>query len=164
MASSNTLTYDDVPPHRPALSELGGGTKENRPGYAPNPVTMATAEDFNQMSKQLAALGAMAPLVQFDVTISAGTPVIANFTSLRQGLVLGDFTVTDAGVGSTQISWLATKLPPLGRGPIAGLTQNTANADGVKAFYTTVSSNPAVQVVTSVGGVATDINFTVQIY
>lgn len=162
--SSNTLTFDDAVPHRPTVSELGGGTKLNHTTRPPDPVTMLTAEDVNQMSKQIAALAAMAPLVQFDVTITAGTPVISNFTSLRQGLVLGDFTVTDAGVGSTQISWLASKLPPLGRAPLAGLTQNTANADGVKAFYTTVSGNPAVQVVTSVGGVATDINFTVQIY
>lgn len=49
MSSSDTLTYDQTPPHRPAIDELGGGAKVNV-APEPDPVRQLRAEDINQLS------------------------------------------------------------------------------------------------------------------
>ena len=54
--STNTLTFDESPPRRPGLDDVGGGQKVND-GGTPDPIRDPTAEDANQTAKQLVAIG-----------------------------------------------------------------------------------------------------------
>jgi hypothetical protein len=159
-----TSTWKETSARRPGLNDVGGGQKENDPKFPPDPVRHPTADDYNQISMQVASMARMVPAAQFDVTFTAGAPSIENFSAMNEDLVVGDFTVTDVAAGSTQISWPAALLPPSGRRPVACASEDIADLDGVRAFYTTVSGDPAVQVVTTVAGVATDVKFTVQVF
>jgi hypothetical protein len=166
MPSSDTLTYDADPPHRPALSELGGGAKENVAKRPPDPVKHPTAEDFNQMSKQHEAANRVLPLARLFVRITAGTPSVFAVQALGSNVVVGDFTVTDNAAGDTTIAWTTGtggKLPAAVG--VGGLTVTSDVAiDEARAFLTTSGSNPAVRVKTKNGGTGTDTNFTVDIY
>lgn len=160
--SSNTLTFDDSPPRRPTIDDVGGGQKVNATA-APNPVTQATAEDFNQTTKQVVAYGKMIPLARLFVTFAAGVPSITTMHTPSEVLVIGDFTVTDNADGDTTISWVVTKMPARSGGPIVSQIDDT-DIDKLRAFYTTDSGNPAVRVKSLLGGVGTDANFVVEIY
>lgn len=166
MASSNTSTWDQSTPHRPAITELGGGEKQNDARRPPNPSRHATAEDFNQLSKQAEAAGRTIPLARLFVTFSGGTPSVAAVQAPGSSVVAGDFTVTDNAAGDTTLAWTTGtggKLPAAVG--VGGLTINSDVAiDEQRAFLTTSGGNPAVRVKTKNGGVATDANFTVEIY
>lgn len=168
MSSSNTLTFDQDPPHRAALSELGGGAKENdvRPGKAPDPVKMATAEDFNQISGQLAAVNRVMPLAVLWVRITAGTPAIFALQAAGSTVIAADFTVVDVGPGETLISWttgVGGKLPAA-TGVKASQTDDV-EVDRLRPILTTDGSgNPAARVKTKLGAVMTDCNFCLEIY
>lgn len=166
MASSHTLTFDQDPPHRAALHELGGGAKENDALRKPDPVRHATAEDFNQMSRQLEAANRVLPLFRLFVTFSGGTPSVSVVQALGNLVVTADFDVDDNGVGDTTISWTTGaggKIPTaVGPGDLT-ITADTA-IDEKRAYMTTVLGNPAVRVKTKNGGVSTDANFSVAIY
>lgn len=165
MASSDTLTFDAETPHRAALSELGGGAKENHAVYPPDPTKHPTAQDFNQMSKQLEAINRVMPLAILWVRITAGTPAIHTVMAAGSGVVIGDFTVTDTGTGDTLISWTTGSggTLPAAVGVKASQT-DTTEIDRIRALLTTSGGNPAAQVVTKLGGVATDCNFCLEIY
>lgn len=166
MPSSNTLTYDQDPPHRPDLTELGGGAKENHAKRPPNPVTMATAEDFNQLTKQVEAFARVAPLARLWVRFNAGTPSVHSVQALGSAVVIGDFTVVDNGDGDTTISWttgVGGKLPAA-VGVKAAQTDDVEIDRGPRAVLTTVGSNPAARVKTKLGATGTDANFCLEIY
>ena len=165
MPSSSTLTFDQNPPHRAGLSELGGGAKENSVKYPPDPTKHATAEDFNQFSQQHAAANRVLPLFRLFVTFNAGTPSIATCQALGSNVVAGDFTIADNANGDTTISWTTGtggKIPAA-IGPVVSQTDDT-EIDRIRAFMTTVGSNPAVRVKTKLGATGTDANFCVEIY
>lgn len=166
MASSNTLTFDDDPPHRAALAELGGGAKENAVDTPPNPVKHPTAEDFNQGAKQLEAFNRMTPIARLLVRFSAGTPSVFVVQAPGSGVVAADFTPIDNAAGDTTIWWTTGsggKLPAAAG--VGGLTVTEDVAvDEQRAILTSTGGNPAVRIVTKVGGVATDAAFTVEIY
>jgi hypothetical protein len=170
MTASNTLTFDQDPPHRPALSELGGATKENDPVFPPDPVIHPTAEEFNQLQKQAEAFGRVAPLARIWVTFSAGTPSIAAVQALGSAVVASSFTLVDNGAGDTTIWWRtgagapAGALPPTTGGGCVVSQTDDVEIDRIRAFLTTVSSNPAVRVKTKLGATGTDANFVVEVY
>jgi hypothetical protein len=168
MASSDTLTYDDDPPHRAAVSELGGGAKENSVRYPPDPVKHPTAEDFNQFTQQLGALNRVMPLARLWVRFAAGVPSIDTVQAAGSTLVPGSFTVTDTGTGDTLISWktgtgVGAPALPAAVGVTAHQTDNT-EIDRIRAILTTSGSDPAAQVVTKLIAVATDCNFCLEIF
>lgn len=167
MASEDTLTFDQDPPHRAALSELGGGAKENNTTFRPDPVKHPTAEDFNQMSRQLEAFNRMTPLVRLFVRIIAGTPSVFAVQAPGNNVATGDFNVIDNGAGDTTIWWTTGTggLLPAAVG-VGGLTitEDVAITEA-RALLTTQAGNPAVRVKTKItGSVATDAHFTVDIY
>lgn len=168
MASSDTLTFDQDPPHRPGLSELGGGAKENTPGDEPDPITMMTAEDCNQFSRQLEALGKVAPLALVWIRFSTGTPSIHRVMAPGSNVEAASFTVTDEGAGVTLISWKTGTSAPDGALPDAvGVTANQTDdteIDRIRAILTTSGSDPAARVKTKLGASATDCNFCLAIY
>jgi hypothetical protein len=159
--SSSTLTFDDSPPRRPSLDDVGGGQKVNAT-TPPDPVAQATAEDFNQISKQVVAHGALVPLARLFVTFSAGVPSITGMQSPSADLVVGDFTVTDNATGDTTISWIESSLPQRAAGPIVSQIDDV-DIDKMRAFNTTASGNPAVRVKSFLGGAGTDANFVLDI-
>lgn len=167
MPSSDTLTFDDDPPHRAAVSELGGGAKENSVQFPPDPVKHPTAEDFNQFTKQIAAFNRMTPLARLFVRITAGVPSVFAVQAAGSGIVVGDFTVVDNGAGDTTLWWTTGtggKLPAaVGVGGLC-ITEDVAITEA-RALLTSVGGNPAVRVKTFItGSVATDAHFTVEIY
>lgn len=163
MTVSSTLTWDEDPPRRPALSDVTNGTKANRPGLVPNPVTQPTAEEDNQKSRQTAALGGIAPMAILYVTFPAGAPTIAAVKAMGTNVVIGDFTPVDNGAGDTTIHWTSSVLPPVWSAPTVSQADDTS-IDRLRAFYTTVGSNQAVRVKSLLGAVATDAAFVLTIY
>lgn len=165
MPSENTLTFDQDPPHRADLTELGGGAKENDAIHKPDPIKMPTAEDFNQFSKQLAGINRVMPLALVWIRITAGTPAVFAVQAPGSGVVIADFTLTDEGAGQTLIEWTTGtggKLPGA-IGVKASQTDDT-EIDRIRAILTTSGSNPAARVKTKLGAVATDCNFCLEIY
>lgn len=169
---NSTLTFDQDPPHRPGLDELGGAQKENHPKFPPDPVRHATAEEYNQITKQVTQLSSMAPLARLTVRFAAGAPTIDVAKTMGSQVVAGDFRVTDEGNGDTLISWstgVGGKLPPTAGAPQCSLTED-ADAT-ICAFYTTdpgstPPNNPAVRIKTRdrATGTLTDHAFTVAIH
>jgi hypothetical protein len=164
--SSNTLTFDESPtPRRPTIDDLGGGAKQNATS-PPDPVRQATAEDFNQATKQIAAVGRVIPLATVFVTISAGVPTVSGVLAPGSSVTTGSFTLTDNGAGDTTISWAASLLPTRSVGAKAFQTDDT-EIDRIRAFYGTasvpVANSPAVRVKTKLGATGTDCNFGVDI-
>lgn len=163
MTVSNTLTWDLATPIRPALSDITGGTKANRPGKAPDPTTQPCAEEDNQRAQQIAGIARVVPMARVCVTITAGTPAVTSVLAPGTNVAVGNFIVTDNGNGDTTLSWLATVLPAVSGFPSASQGDDVA-IDRVRAFYTTLSGNQAVRIKTFLGAVATDCNFAVDIY
>jgi hypothetical protein len=164
--SSNTLTFDESPtPRRPTIDDLGGGAKQNATSV-PDPVRQATAEDFNQTTKQIAAMGRVIPLATVFVTISAGVPTVSGVLAPGSSVSTGSFTLTDNGAGDTTISWAATLLPTRSVGAKAFQTDDV-EIDRIRAVYGTASvptaNSPAVRVKTKLAAVGTDCNFGVDI-
>ena len=158
--SSDTLTFDEAIPRRPAIDDVGGGLKANA-ATPPDPVRDATAEDFNQLSKQAVAHGRVIPLATLFVT-NAGTPAITAVLAPGSSIDATDFTVVDNGVGDTTIHWVVTKLPVRTGAPKVSQTDDV-EIDRLRAFYTTASGNPAVRIKSNLTGVATDCSFVVDI-
>lgn len=163
MPATNLLTYDDTPPVRPALEDLGGAAKENDPNFPPIPGVMPMAEEDNQKTQQIAAFAKVVPLAILTVTFAAGTPSIANVKALGTNVTAASFTVVDNGDGDTTIWWASgTVLPPTAGAPIVSQADDT-EIDRIRAFYTTVSGSPAVRVKTKLGATGADANFVVEI-
>ena len=105
--SQNTVTYDQATPHRPGIDDVGGGAKTNATD-PPDPVRHITAEDINQLSKQIVELAATACAAILVIKFTAGTPSIESTTGMGSAAKNpSTFTVTDLGVGHTRISWSA---------------------------------------------------------
>jgi len=166
MPAVDTLTFDDNPPHRAALVELGGAGKENSTDFPPNAVKHPTAQEFNQYAKQIAAFNRMTPLARLFIRIAGGVPSVLAVQAAGSTIATTDFTVVDNAAGDTTVWWTTGtggKLPAaLGVGGLT-ITEDIAITEQ-RAILTSVSGNPAVRVVTKAGGVATDASYTVEIY
>lgn len=163
MTVSNTLTWDEDPPRRPALSDITGGTKENRPGRAPDPRTMPCAEEDNQRAKQIAAMGGLLPMAMLYVTFPAGAPTVSSVKAMGTNVVTADFTPVDNGDGDTTIHWASSVLPPVWSAPGVTLAEDV-EIDRVRAVYTSVGANQAVRVKTKLGATGTDAAVLIAIY
>ncbi len=168
MPSSDTHTHDQDPPHRPGLAELGGGAKQNSSKAKPDPVTMATAEDFNQFSRQLEGIGKVIPLARLFVTFAAGVPSIQRVQALGSNVVIGSFTVVDEAAGTTLIKWKTGTGAPAGALAdavgCAAHQSDDVEIDRIRAILTTSSGDPAARVKTKLGATGTDANFILEIF
>lgn len=163
MTVSNTSTWDTNPPTRPALADITGGTKTNRPGKVPNPTNQPCAEEDNQRAQQIAGMARVVPMARICVTISGGVPSITSVQAPGTNVLPGSFIVTDNGPGDTTISWVTGVLPVVTGFPSVSQADDVS-IDRIRAFYTTLSTNQAVRVKTFLGAVATDCNFGVDIF
>lgn len=159
MSSSDTLTYDQTPPHRPALDELGGGAKVNGTP-APDPVRMLTAEDVNQASQQLAALGRVAPLAILQIEQSAGTYSKIAVTAQPTGVDLATFTLTKNGTGDVTVSWSSGVFPS----PVAKPRAHVTGATPLLIATEQVSTTSARVRMVAHDNTATDSHFDLEIF
>jgi uncharacterized phage protein gp47/JayE len=157
MASTDTLTWDESPPRRPGLDDVGGGQKVN--GIpAPDPVRMLTAEDVNQFSAQIAGMGRVVAACKISVRFSAGAPVLYKFSAPGSDVVSGTFTLTDNGTGDTSIEWPANTFPTLvveGEATVNGATPAMIAVE-------TISNGVRVRTEDDTG-TAVDVAFTVTV-
>lgn len=152
--SSDLLTWDESPPRRPGIDDVGGGQKVNGVP-APDPVRMLTAEDCNQTAAQIAAMGRVVGVCKISVRFSGGTPVLYKFSAPGSDVETATFTITDNGTGDTSITWPANTFPTL-------VVEAEAFVNGATpAMIAAESITNGVRVRTkSDAGVANDIAFT----
>jgi hypothetical protein len=147
---TSTLTFQQVPPKRPGEADIINGTKTNV--TATVPPHMPAAEEYMQIARLAAAFGRMIPLLRISLQYLAGVPSVHSFASVREDIVLGDFTVTDLGVGRTSIVWPAGKFPTANSRPMVSTNRGGAAvavpdvvliANGVEV-YTADNANAAI--------------------
>lgn len=159
-------TYEDTVSHRPDIdADLGGAIFENEADSTPaEDGTEPCAEVFNQIVKQVAALGGVAPLAIIVVDFSAGAPFIDALLCVNKTLSHGDFTLVDTAAGDTSIRWTTTSLPLLTTADCA------LNADGSSYTSSIVEETglavgtSGVRLCTRSGGTLTDIRASVFLY
>ncbi len=159
MTAAETYTYDDVPPRRPSLDDLGGADYENDPLAPPDHRTMPNAEATNEGARSLAGLNRVSPVAVLHVTFPAGAPAIQSVRGARTSIAPSDFTVTDNGVGDTSITWSANLLPASTMPPIATLAEDV-EIDRLRAYLVTGGA----RVKTKLGASATDCAFELVLY
>lgn len=160
---SDISPFDENPARRPTVEDLGGGQKvDDDP--APEPVTMPTAKDLNELALVGAAVGGMCPLMILVVTQAAGVYSVVGFRCVGSTVVAGDVTVTKNGTGDVTYSWTATKIP----GTIAALASLQEGA-GDYAYEldtpATVSGTTSVRIkIKDNGGTAQECGHTIFVY
>lgn len=159
MASSDTLTYDQTPPHRPALDELGGGAKVNV-APEPDPVRQLRAEDINQLSGQAAAVGRVAPLAILQVEQLAGSYSRVAVTAQPTGVVLTTFTLTKNDTGDVTVSWPSGTFPS----PVAKPRAHVTGSTPLLISTQQVSAISARVRMTAHDGTATDSHFDLEVF
>jgi len=164
MAAADYYVYSGdgvaIDPHRPSLENVGGAAKEDDQAYPPDPITMPTADDWNQIVQLVSYYSKVLPVCSVTVSFSAGAPVFTYFQALDPNLVSGDLTLTDLGNGATRISWPAGTFPTRNLYP-SGLT---LNADAACDEHMAIPIANGIEVYTQDGGVGTDCAFTVCIH
>lgn len=117
---ASDYTYDLTPPRRPSLDDLGGAAKRDDAAFPPNPLTMPTAQNWNQFARLDEGRGKFDIFITFEIRFNAGAPYIASVRSMRSSLTTASFAApTDNGAGDTTISWapIAASFPPKNREP-----------------------------------------------
>ena len=164
MAAADYYVYSgdgvSVTAHRPSLENVGGAAKEDDQAYPPDPITMPTADDWNQLVQLVAYYSKVIPVCTVTVSFSAGAPVFSFFQALDPNLSSTDLTLTDNGNGDTSITWDAGDFPTRNLYP-SGLTLN-ADAAIDEHFATPIANG--IRVYTQSGGVGTNCAFTVNIH
>jgi len=121
-------TFDLTPCRRPSLADLGGAAKQDDAAYPPDPVTMATAQNWNAWARENEGCGKLIQFCTIQIGFAAGAPYIVALTSMRSTLTAGMLTITDNGTGDTTIDWSAipTAFPPAFRPPRADIVGDGA--------------------------------------
>lgn len=160
---ASNYTFDLTPARCPSLDDLGGAAKQDDAQYPPNPVTMATAQNWNQFARFIEGAGKMLPFCAIHVAFSGGAPGVISLDSMRSTLTTASVILTDNGNGDTTISWaaIASQFPPsrrpphvylVGDGSFLAPTADTSTANTVRVR----TRNSA--------GVLTDVAFVVEIF
>lgn len=117
MPTPTTCVFDLVPPRRPALTDVGGGAKQDdpNPSFAPNVVTMPTAADENQAENLLVAYGKVVAHTKVTIHLDGGgNPVVNQVTSTIQAvtaIAATPFTIALISAGIFDLSWPANTFP-----------------------------------------------------
>src|SRR6266571_4444042 len=100
MTTPAQCVFDLSPPRRPAITDVGGGAKENDPdpSKAPDPITMPTAEDENQAENLLVRYGSVVPHTVLTLHLDGSNNFVINkVTSCKAGVSTtsgNPFTIT----------------------------------------------------------------------
>ena len=158
MAASETLTFDIVPPRRPAVEDIDPTLVDDAeyPPVAGDPY----ADQLNQMGLLIQRACALIPVAIFSVRFSAGTPILDSFSCAPTAPITGTFTITDNGTGDVSITWPANTFPTELVKSMATITENVA-----ALAPATVSIANGVRVRTrNPASALADIAFTVAVY
>lgn len=154
-----TLTFDETPPRRPTLDDVGGAAFEDDTSAPPIAGQMPAADDFNQDCKLTVALSAVIYVAFLEVVFSGGTPSVANVVSPVSGVTTGTFTVQDNAAGDTSITWPAGTFPEGVLKPTGLTIVEDVAIDEARALKIT----NGVRVKTLDGAAGTDAGFTLLI-
>lgn len=158
MTSSDVLTYNQSPAHRPTLAELGGGAKVNGTP-APDPVRQLRAEDVNQLSQQAAAVARVTPVALLQVDEFSGTYTKAALSAQGTLTDLADITVTKNGTGDVSVTWPADAFPSR----IARARAHVVGATPLLVAVEAITNGARVRLLTHAGAAA-DSAFDLDIF
>lgn len=161
MAAATTLTWDIAPARRPSLEDVGGAAcLDDSSKPPPRDGTHLYADLVNQLQRQVQALAKMIPTARIYCS-NSGTPALVLLETPNTTLVGADFTIGDGGVGITNITWVAGKLPALGTPPSATVVFQTSQDVSAAALQ---MSSVSIQVRTYQNGALSDVPFVVSIH
>lgn len=153
-----TITYKQSPPRRPTIDDVGGGEYEDDADFPPDPGD-PDADSANQLGLLAVASHGTLEHTKLYVTVPGGTPTGSAIKSLRDDLLVGDFTLTDNGAGDTSIAHTGGKLPadsfPAEAYPVG---------DAGDCTITVASITNGWRVKARVAGTLTDTPFVLKIY
>lgn len=133
MQAETVVTYDLTPPARPVADDMGGSQKKNvdPPRTPPDPVRSVTAQDWNQVVQQVAALAKVAPVAIITIKwtgMVAGIEQVAGMgTKARKA---STYTVTTLGTGLVRVAWPLGTFPGRVCRPVARLASLIALGTG----------------------------------
>lgn len=160
MVAPNTLTHNLTPARRPSLDDVGGGGLEDDQQYPPDPRTMPYAAAMNQGQRQIEALNRTASVIGCSIRFAAGAPFVFGQTSLTDGVLMSDFTITDHGVGDTSIQWVTAQFAPPLLDPSVSITGSVPGMASIE-YIVIDGTHASVRVRTyDKTGTATDLPFT----
>jgi hypothetical protein len=161
-------TFDLTPPRRPSLADLGGAAKQDDAQFPPNPLTMATAQNWNAFARSIEAWGKVVPFLVVTVDMLSGTPTLVGVQSVRSTFTLSYLQgivglLVDNGPGDTTFDYtsIANQFPPPTRAPQVDLSGSTPVR--YPAVYQPTLTSIRIET-ESAGGAATDISFTLTIW
>lgn len=165
---SSTYTFDLTPPRRPSLDDLGGAAKQDKASAPANPVTMATAENWNHFARALEAWGKMVPFLTITVDMASSAPVLIAAQSVRSTFTLTYLQgiaglLVDNGPGNTTFDYtsIANQFVPPTRPPQVDLI----GATGARHPGVSQPTATTVQIITQNSlGVAVDISFVLTLW
>jgi hypothetical protein len=137
-----TSTFDQSPPRRPGIDDVGGGQKQNDPNLPPpDPELDPCADDFNQLSQQAVAAGKVLAVARLSIDQSGGDYTLVGISCASSTPTTTDFEVTKNGVGDVTITWPDGTFPTaiarprahiIGSTPLAHATQPLAHGARVR--------------------------------
>lgn len=159
MSVATTLTFKQVPPHRPDEADILNGVKENRPPGAAVPPDVPAAEEYMQIARQVVALARMAPLLRVGVVWSGSTPLAQSLACIRDDVLLGDLTVSVVS-SKVRVAWPADKFPGPQSPPMVTLNSSST----ARVVSATIGTNYVDVAVLDGSGTAVHEPFTVEIF
>lgn len=107
----NTLTYDQVPPKRPANADLQTGLKQNSTVRAHGDPRFPWAEEFNQQAAQIEALNRVTATAIVLLGYVSGVPKVLSVTACGTRITVDTFTATPVSTGIVEVTWPVNTLP-----------------------------------------------------
>lgn len=165
---SNIIDYDPwhgdpgnaIAPHRPSLAQLGGGAYEDDQSDPPDLDTMPSAAMENVNEKVLAGIARLSTVMRVSVEFIAGAPSIHSVAFADSTLDATDLTITDNGLGYTDITWAADTFPVSATRPY-GLTMNEETAAS-RTSAVAIANGIRVKTIDE-AGIGVDTAFTVEL-
>jgi len=170
MPAPNGSTFDGnantspptTAPYRPGVNDFNGAALQNdmRPGRAPDPLTMPTAELFNSTAYMVVSACKMIPSASISVNAGA-SPTVAFWTTAANKITTNPFTTVRNAAGDYSITAPANTLPTPNAFPKASLAVALgAHNYGVSA----VPITNGIRVTTTQDGALTDLSFRADFY
>jgi len=146
---------DGINPYRPGIDSVGGAAFVDDQLYPPDPTTQLSASVENQNEMLLVALAKVTPAALIYVKVVSGTPSVFAVRTASSLLSTSDFSVTDLGVGFTELICPATKIIQ----PFACFAAPQATGDFRASGYVNGTSTGIRIEIRNAGGTLTDCNF-----
>lgn len=152
--TSSVCTFDQSPPRRPLLEDLGGDQKENELGYEPDPITDPSADEYNQRAGFLAAIARIMFVARISVTWSGSAYTIASVGAAPKSdtFTAGSITLANPSSGIVTLNWTKDTtqptLPSSAGPPMLSINSLLSSASFVPwaEVWSDGSGNPGVRI------------------